>query len=74
MARLEWTLFAITRLDRVAGRPGPGRSNRIPTTIWANMVQPLTLPPVRAIDSGRPWPSQARWILVLGPLRERPMA
>ncbi|MCP2092699.1 hypothetical protein LV78_000639 [Actinosynnema pretiosum] len=41
---------------------------------WVNTVQSLTLPPVRTIDRGRPWPSQARWILVVGPPLERPMA
>jgi hypothetical protein len=29
---------------------------------------------VRTTDSGRPWPSQARWILVEGPPRDRPIA
>lgn len=33
----------------------------------ANWVQPLTFPPVSTTDNGRPCPSQARWILVVGP-------
>lgn len=33
-----------------------------------NLVQSLTLPAVSSTDSGRPCPSRARWILVVGPL------
>jgi hypothetical protein len=40
---------------------------RIPAMTCSNRVQSSTLPPVNTTDSGRPWPSQARWIFVVGP-------
>ncbi len=46
----------------------------MPAMTCVNMVQSWTLPPVTAIDKGRPCPSQAGWILVVGPPRDRPMA
>ena len=63
MVRLEWPLAAITRVGLVTGRPGPGRVKRMPGMTVVNMVQSLTLPPVRVIKSGRP--------RVCGGLRQR---
>ncbi|GHD83306.1 hypothetical protein GCM10010336_74610 [Streptomyces goshikiensis] len=40
----------------------------------SNCVQSLTFPPVIVNASGRPRPSQARWIFVLSPPRDRPSA
>ncbi|GAB2985545.1 hypothetical protein GCM10027184_41890 [Saccharothrix stipae] len=68
---------ALVRDHPARPRGGPPRSGSVePDTghDLGDMVQSLTLPPVRTIDRGRPWPSQARWILVVGPPRERPMA
>lgn len=56
------------------GRPWPGRGIRIPASTWVNTVQSLTLPAVNTTDNGRPRLSQARWILVVGPPRDRPIA
>lgn len=67
-------MSASTPRGRVHGLPRPGRGIRIPASTRVNTVQSLTLPLVNTIDNGRPSPSQARWIFVVGPPRERPIA
>lgn len=46
----------------------------MPTRTAPSSVQSLTLPAVIHNDSGRPRPSQAMWIFVVNPPRERPIA
>jgi hypothetical protein len=65
---------ASTRRGRFHGRPRPGFGIQIPASTWVNMVQSLTLPAVSTTVNGRPCPSHASWIFVVGPPRERPMA
>lgn len=61
-------------LGRVLGRPGPHRLTLMRAMTCSNWVQSLTFPPVIVKASGRPCPSQARWIFVVSPLRDRPIA
>ncbi len=53
---------------------GPVRGTRIASITAANWVQSLVFPPVTVNASGRPRASQARWILLVSPPRERPSA
>lgn len=55
-------------------RPGPRRRTLMGAMTCSNWVRSLTFPAVTVKASGRPCPSQARWIFVVGPPRDRPIA
>lgn len=53
-------------------RPPPGRDTLIPSSSGTNCVMSEHWPAVTRSASGRPRPSQQRWILEVNPPRERP--
>jgi hypothetical protein len=63
----------MTRSGRVRGRPRPpGRGARMPCSTGASWVLSWRCPAVMTTASGRPFPSHARWNLVVSPPRLRP--
>ena len=59
---------------RVRGRPGLSRRTRIPAMTCTNRVESPACPAVSSSARGRPLPSRAAWILLVGPPRVRPSA
>lgn len=73
MARDEYALSARTASGRVRGRPRSRGTRRRAITAAKAGASPAC-PAVRWKARGRQLPSAARWIFVVSPPRERPMA
>jgi hypothetical protein len=67
-------LSAIRRSGRLRGRPAPTRGTLIASSTASSCMLSWRCPAVTTIESGRPLPSQARWILLVSPPRLRPSA
>ena len=64
----------MSRSGRHRGRPGPAPGTRMASSSASSCGLSPAWPGVSRIDSGRPRPSQTRWLLQLSPPRERPSA
>lgn len=72
MAWLEYALSARTLLGRVRGLPGPDLGKRTMDKASPNMTESPRCPGLVSMVTGRHRRSEARWILVVRPPRERP--
>src|SRR5271169_7208126 len=72
--REEYALSAIARPGRRRGRPGPRRWTRIASISGTNRGESPCWPQLVSRAIGRQRRSAARWILVVRPPRERPIA